>query len=118
MWRLTLIFNTLLMGVFCLPSAIGMVAYGNLMFAFLDSKPLPPLIQFALDNLWIYAVLPVLWILGLAFFLWRFRKVGLSAEAVQLHTSATLFIGGFFVMVFLCVTGILPLISLTMCLCR
>ena len=115
MWRVSLVFNTLLMGVLSLASVIGIMRAHNNFVQYrnddLGIRPLPALTQIALDNLWIYKAVPLLWLVGLIFLLWRFRKNALPIECVQLHTSATLFVG-FFVLAFFCTAGILPFIPL------
>lgn len=58
-----------------------------------DGKPLPFLTNIALVSGWILFVISGIWLLSLAFLLYRFRRKPFPDIYVQIHTSSTLFIG-------------------------
>ena len=117
MWRLILIVNTLLMGVFSLLSAVSMMPLYNNYVCYQNNKPLPFISYFALGNLWIYKVIFLLWLLGLIFLWRRFKGTSMPVEYVQLHTAVTLLVGVLMLALF-CLAGILPFIPITVGLSR
>ena len=114
MKSLTLAVNTLLMAVFGLAAGFSQFKLKETL-AYSDSDVsdyLPLASAIALDIQWICWAVPVAWLLvSILTFAVFHRDDQRFANAVQLHTSATLLVGvvmlGFFVM-----TSIIPLVGL------
>ena len=113
MWRVPLVLNTLLVCLFGCLSMGSQIALHNrfVQYAEPEPKPLPSISELAIHYWWIYAALPLAWILLLAVLLLRFHRTGIAAIYQNVHASASVLVGmlmlGFFVL-----AGVLPFVSL------
>lgn len=114
MWKLTLILNALLMGVFGFGSAASQIKLRNMYVMYPSASegvPLPAISDLALKIQWAFTAIPIAWaLLTLILMILNWRKSEPPRDMVQLHTSATVLVGlfmlGFFVM-----AGIIPFLS-------
>ncbi len=115
MWRLTLILNAALMGIFSLGSAASQTKLWNYYVQYPhvgEGTMLPAGSELALQVQWLYRAVPLIWLLiTLALLILNWRKPEPPRDMVQLHTSATLLVGvvmlGFFL-----IAGIMPFVSI------
>jgi hypothetical protein len=116
MWRVTLVLNALLMGVFSLGSAASQIKLRNQYIQYPhvgEAMPsLPAISDIALRCQWLLKTVPLVWFfLTLAILVLNWRKSKAPRDLVQLHTSATLLVGvlmlGFFV-----TAGVMPFVSI------
>jgi hypothetical protein len=116
MWRVTLVLNALLMGVFSLGSAASQIKLRNQYIQYPhvgEAMPsLPAVSDIALRCQWLVKTMPLVWAcLTLAILILNWRKPESPRDVVQLHTSVTLLVGvfmfGFFV-----TAGVMPFVSI------
>ncbi len=116
MWKLTLVLNALLMGVFAFSSAASQIMLRNNYIRYSDesgSMPLPAISDLALKIQWALLAVPVIWaMLTFVLIILNWRKAESPRDVVQLHTSATVLFG-LFMLGFFIIAGILPFLSMT-----
>lgn len=112
MWRLTLILNSMLIGLFSLLSYASLTALSYAVdFDVFHGKPLPAISAFALSYTWICAAIPLVWLIAYCLLLGYLSRHPNRNEVISLHTSTTLFVGILMLATF-CLGGILPFIPL------
>ena len=116
-WKVTLIFNTLTMGVFALASEVSQVRLRNVYVQYPESAggvTLPAISALALKIYWMPAVIALGWALITLVLLLRYWKRPVSpVDTVQLHTSATILLGTFMLMFFI-FAGLAPFLSIVL----
>ena len=120
MWRITMVLNALLMGVFGLGSAVSQIRLHNLFVRypqsgeklFGGSDTLPAISLFALHHHWLYQAIPLAWALGVLAILIGWRKNGEKGNIIAgVHTSATLLVG-VIMFLFFVAAGVMPFVPL------
>lgn len=119
MWRLTLILNALLMGIFALGSAASQMQSHNYFVEcpetggeLLGNAQLPSITVWALRTIWLCWLVPLLWgILTVVLIASLSRRDEPNIEIIQLHTSFTLLVG-MSMLTFFIVAGIIPFITI------
>jgi len=107
----TLILNCLTVCVGCLTSLVLTVASIKLACCLLEGKSLPGATIFCYNNIWILWAAPLVW--GIATILFFIKKN--TPEKINLHTSASIFLGLFLFFIYT-VAAILPFLSIITCL--
>ena len=116
MWRITLVLNALLMGVFSLGSAASQIKLRNQYIQYPHVgeglPPLPAISDLALRCQWLLKAMPLAWgLLTLTVLVLNWRKTEAPRDVVQLNTSATLLVG-VFMLVFFVTAGVMAYVSI------
>jgi hypothetical protein len=114
MWKLTLILNALLMGVFGFGSAVSQIKLRNMYVQYPhagEGVPLPAISDLALKSQRAFVAIPIAWVIGtLILMILKWKRSEPPRDMVQLHTSATVLVG-LFMLGFFVVAGIIPFLS-------
>ena len=116
MWRITLILNALLIGVFSLGSAASQIKLHNQYVQYPNAESnachLPAISGLALRLQWLLPTVPIAWaLLTLVLLILFWRQSEPPRDVVQMHTSATLLVG-LFMLVFFVAAGVMPYVSI------
>lgn len=113
MWRISLILNTVLMWIFAFTAAASIAKLHNHYVQYPDegAKPLPVFSTIALEIPCLLLAIPLIWTIALFVLLKRFHHRPPSPEFMNLHLSASLFVG-LSMLLFFVLAGVLPFIDL------